>query len=91
MNIIGNCKAFCIGSLPYTDASSAWQDILGYFTEIPNWPQLPKRNFLENMYLQFSEHLPGLQIDFENERFFVDKTQDLQLAMEEFYNSYLSN
>ena len=91
MNNFGNCKALSIGSLPYPNANSAWQDILEYFPEIPNWPQLPKRNFLENMYLQFSEHLPGLQVDFENERFFVDKTQDLLLAMEEFYNSYLLN
>jgi hypothetical protein len=87
---IGECKAMGIGSLPYDDPQAAWSDILQYFPEIPFWPQLPKRSYLENMYLQFSEHLPGRQVDLENERFFIDKTGDLQSEIEAFYNEYLS-
>ncbi len=91
MNIIGKCRTLGIGSLPDTDANAAWVAILDYFPEIPNWPQLPKRNFFENMYLQYSEHLPGRQIDLDNERFFINKARDLNSEMEEFYNAYLSN
>ncbi|WP_455392577.1 hypothetical protein [[Eubacterium] cellulosolvens] len=90
MENIGNCKALGIGSLPHTNAADAWDDVLNYFSKIPFWPQLPKRRYYENMYLQFSEHIPGRQIDLENQSFFIDRTQDLQPAMERFYQQYLS-
>ncbi len=91
MKFIGNCKPLCIGSLPYTDPKIAWQRILDNFPEMPFWPQLPKRSYLENMYLQFSEHMPGRKIDMDNQRFYIDIQQDLQPEMERFYNSYMSN
>ena len=90
MNLIANCKPLGIGSLPDIDANLAWENVLKNFTQIPFWPQLPKRSYLENMYLQFSEQLPGRVVDLENERFFVDKTQDLEPDMEKFFNIYLS-
>ena len=91
MKLTGNCKPMGIGSVPNQDAGSAWNTILDYFPEIPFWPQLPKRSYLENMYVQFSELIPGRVLDLENERFYIDQTQDLQPETEEFYNAYLSN
>ncbi len=91
MNDLGNFKALAIGSLPYQDGRAAWDLTMKYFPEIPNWPQLPKRKYFENMYVQFSEHIPGRNIDIENERFYIDNTQHLDLEMEKFYNDYLSN
>lgn len=91
MKLTGNCKALGIGSMPELEPIKAWDNILNNFPKTPFWPQLPKRSYLENMYLQFSEQLPGRKIDLKNQRFFIDKTQELQPEMEEFYNAYLSN
>jgi hypothetical protein len=90
MKIIGNCKALGIGSLPHENAADAWDDIFNYFPATPFWPQLPKRSYYENMYLQFSEHIPGRKIDDKNNRFYIDKAQNLQPVMEKFYNAYLT-
>ena len=68
MEKIGNFKPLGIGSLPYIEPAEAWQIILEYFPEIPFWPQLTKRSYLENMYVQFSENLPGLLLDKRNEK-----------------------
>ena len=39
--------------------------------EIPTWPQLPRRHFHENMYVQFTEGFPGLRLDEDRERVYV--------------------
>jgi hypothetical protein len=90
MTELGNCKAMAIGSLPFTDANAAWEAILENFPKIPCWPQLPKRSYTENMYLQYSEHIPGRIIDTDNQRFYIDNSGDLQPEMEKFYNAYLT-
>lgn len=51
-----------IGSLPFKDESIALDLIFKYLPNIPFWPQLPKRDVREGMVLQFSEHLPCLQV-----------------------------
>jgi methionine synthase II (cobalamin-independent) len=40
--------------------------------EVPAWPQLPNRSFLENTYVQFAYDLPGIVIDSEKESTIVD-------------------
>jgi methionine synthase II (cobalamin-independent) len=55
--------------------------------DIPTWPQLPKRSFLENMYVQFSERFPGAVVD--GERLYVDREQDLDPELEQLYLAYL--
>lgn len=54
-----------LGSLPIVDPSAACDLMTQCFPAIPVWPQLPKRTYLENMYVQFSESLPG--VVFANE------------------------
>jgi hypothetical protein len=77
-----------VGSLPYTDPAAACQ--LGLDTlDIPTWPQLPRRTFLENMYVQFSERFPGVVVN--KERIYVDREQDLDPGLEELYIAYLMN
>ena len=39
--------------------------------EIPAWPQLPRRSYLENMYVQFTEGLPGRVLDVAAEKMHV--------------------
>ncbi len=58
-------RALAIGSVPYEDARQAMDFILRWTPEIPAWPQLPRRSFLENMYVQFGEGLPGAIVDAE--------------------------
>jgi hypothetical protein len=90
MKLIADCKPFGIGSLPYTTGPEAWNKILEIFPQIPFWPQLPKRSYLENMYVQFSEGLPGLELDLKNERIFGNIETGHQQEIEQFFNKYLS-
>jgi hypothetical protein len=56
-----------VGSVPHADATAAMQLMLRYTPDILAWPQLPQRSFLEQMYVQFSEGLPGRIIDASEE------------------------
>ena len=76
-----------VGSLPHEDAQRACAVIRACFPELPGWPQLPKRSFRENMYVQFSEGFPGLVL--EGERIYVDRTGDLSAELERLYVAYL--
>jgi len=91
MSFIGNCRPLSIGSLPYLDAGEAWEEILNYFPKTPFWPQLPMRSYLENMYIQFTEHLPGQRLNLQQKLFHIERSQDLQHDMEEFYNDYMTS
>ncbi len=78
-----------IGSLPHRDVHAAWELILARVPDIPAWPQLPRRAFFENMYVQYSERFPGVVLDLEEERIWVDREQDLDPALEGLYTAYL--
>jgi methionine synthase II (cobalamin-independent) len=54
-----------IGSLPHTDPVEACKVILDS-VDIPFWPQLPHRNFLELMVPQYSEGFPFVKIAGEH-------------------------
>ena len=58
-----NFEATGIGSVPFKDPLDACRLIFETFPEIPFWPQLPKVSFRENMYVQYSEHIPGVILD----------------------------
>ncbi|MFO8102236.1 MAG: methionine synthase [Dehalococcoidia bacterium] len=78
-----------IGSMPHTDPVEACNITLENLPEIPVWPQLPNRTFLENMYVQYSEGFPGVVI--EDERIYIDRSVDLSPGMEKLYSSYIAN
>jgi hypothetical protein len=80
-----------VGSVPLPDAAQAWDLILRYMPQLPVWPQLPRRSYLENMYAQFSEGFPGIVADLEEERIYVDRTQNLDRDLERLYVAYLQN
>jgi len=71
--------------MPHKDAEAAVQEVLKALPEIPAWPQLPNRSFLENMYVQYSEGLPCLVVDREREKIFFDTTRDVMAEVEAFY------
>ena len=83
------CLPTTIGSMPHTDPQAACSLVIRYLKDIPAWPQLPRRSFLENMYVQFSEGFPGVVI--EGDRIYVDRSKDLQKPLEELYTAYLEN
>lgn len=60
-----------VGSVPHIDPDEAIRLILERTPEIPAWPQLPRRSYLENMYVQFSEGLPGMVVDEPGLRAYV--------------------
>lgn len=62
---------------------------LMHLAEAPVWPQLPRRSFLENMYAQYSEGLPGVVVDEERRKVFCDTERDLFPEMERVYQAYL--
>ena len=81
--------ATAVGSMPHADPREACHLVTTFLPQIPVWPQLPKLSFLENMYVQFSEGFPGIVI--ENERIYVDRTKNLEEALEQLYASYLES
>ncbi|MFC1951244.1 methionine synthase [Chloroflexota bacterium] len=83
--------ATAIGSMPNIDAGESLDVVLKYLPDIPVWPQLPKRSFLENMYVQYSEGFPGVVVDDENERIYVDCSESLDNQLESLYQAYIDN
>ena len=84
-----NGLATAIGSMPHVEPHEACSLVLACLPDIPAWPQLPKRSFLENMYVQFSEGFPGTVID--DERIWIDRSLDLSKPLEELYTAFLEN
>jgi hypothetical protein len=84
-----NWLPFALGTMPHTDAAAAWKVITSLFAEIPFWPQLPRRSYLETMYVQFSERFPGVR--FDKGRIHVDRQRDLNADLERLYLAYLED
>ncbi|MFN2243079.1 MAG: methionine synthase [Anaerolineae bacterium] len=81
-------RSLAAGSLPHINAEAACRLALSTL-DVPTWPQLPRRSFLENMYVQFSELFPGVVV--KNERIYVDRERDLDPELERLYIAYLMN
>src|SRR4030042_1778891 len=93
VNILSNTDFYClptvIGSVPHTDPQKAAALFTRYLKDIPTWPQLPRKSFLENLYVQFSEGFPGVVIN--NDRIYVNTAGDYTPALEALYEAYLEN
>ena len=83
------CLPTIIGSMPHTDPVEACSQVIHYLKDIPAWPQLPQRSFLENMYSQFSQGFPGVTL--KEDKIYVDRSQDLDKPLEKLYTAYLEN
>ncbi|HEY72770.1 MAG TPA: hypothetical protein G4N99_05805 [Thermoflexia bacterium] len=85
------CLPTTIGSLPHTDAVRGTDLMFESTPEIPAWVQFPKRVFYENMMAQFTEGLPGLVLDEEEERIYFDTAApDFVDQLTDFYTRYLA-
>lgn len=83
------CRPTIIGSMPHTDPSEACAQVTHYLKDIPVWPQLPRRSYLENMYVQFSQGFPGVVV--KEDSIYIDRSQDLNKPLEQLYTAYLAN
>ena len=73
MPIPGNLLTTAMAVMPHTDSTRALEAALSL--DIPFWPQLPRLSYYEDMYVQASEHFPGILLDLEKQTlsFSIDK------------------
>jgi hypothetical protein len=79
-----------IGSVPHLEAQAITQR-LNSTLDIPAWPQLPRKTFLENMYTQFSAALPALVLDETKQKIHFNTEGDLTQAITPFYEHVLAD
>ena len=65
MSIPGNLLTTAMAVMPHTDVTAALEAALSM--DIPFWPQLPRLSYYEDMYVQASEHFPGIVLDMDNQ------------------------
>ncbi|MBI5580645.1 MAG: hypothetical protein HY895_15950 [Deltaproteobacteria bacterium] len=66
MPIPGNLLTTAMAVMPHTDVRRAMDAALSL--DIPFWPQLPNYSYYEDMYVQASEHFPGICLDLQNRK-----------------------
>lgn len=74
--------------MPHLHPEEACGLILRTF-DIPFWPQLPQRSFKESMIVQYSEGMPYLKINENDQRIYVQRDESDEL--ERFYESHSDN
>jgi hypothetical protein len=74
-----------IGSFPHLEEKEVFRLIFKNFPEIPFWPQLPKRSFLEGMVVQYSEGFPSLRWNEKEQRVWVNTSHGFDKEIEKFY------
>ncbi len=72
---LGNLCTTAMGVMPHTDVDRALE--LALSLDVPYWPQLPLYSYYEDMYVQVSEHFPGIILDLEK--------KSLKFSTEKFY------
>ncbi len=90
MDFSPRCLPTAVGSLPYREPKEACDLVFKYLPAIPAWPQLPRRSFRENMYVQYGERFPGLVVDMEREKVYVDRARADE-ELERLYLAYLED
>jgi len=73
MQLEARCQTTAMGIMPHTDIDRAME--LALSLDIPFWPQLPKLSFHEDMYVQASQHFPGMIVDQDNQTITLSHTR----------------
>jgi len=76
-----------VGSFPHTEPRPLLDRILSRFPDMPAWPQLPVRDWLESMYVQYSERLPGAVVDRAAQTIYFRGDEALAGELEVFYQA----
>jgi len=82
MPVPGNLLTTAMAVMPHTDVDRALEVALSL--DVPFWPQLPNYSYHEDMYVQASEHFPGILLDLEKRtlKFSMDRfIEELETAM----------
>lgn len=66
----GELSTTAMGIMPHQDVNRALN--LALKMDIPFWPQLPKVSLYEDMYVQAMEMFPGVVLDEEQGRIYID-------------------
>ncbi|MGD9031884.1 MAG: hypothetical protein PVJ69_01655 [Desulfobacteraceae bacterium] len=85
MTIPGNLLTTAMAVMPHRDVDRALKFALSM--DVPFWPQLPLYSYYEDMYVQASEHFPGILLDMEKRtlRFSMEKfVAELEEALTHF-------
>lgn len=72
----GRLSTTAMGIMPHDNADDALK--LALSVDIPFWPQLPRLSFYEDMYVQAMEHFPGVVIEPDRLRIYVDSSRFLE-------------
>lgn len=80
MLLKGNCRTTAMGILPHDNIKTALD--LALTLDIPFWPQLPHYSYYEDMYVQVSEHFPGIIIDTEQKKISLNTVSFYEELME---------
>lgn len=79
-----------VGSMPYQTPEEAIAVIKQHPPTIPTFPQLPKRSFKEGMVPQYSEGFPGITINENDKKIWVQNDEELLNLMANFYEQFLA-
>ena len=69
MPFAGNLLTTGMGILPHKEMERALAVAMS--VDIPFWPQLPRMNYFEDMYVQASENFPGIILEPENRKIYL--------------------
>jgi hypothetical protein len=83
------CLATTIGSLPHMDAGKGTRLMFESTPEIPSWVQFPRRDFHENMMIQFTEGMPAL-VQSKDRSYFSTLGDDFVERLTDFYQRYMA-
>lgn len=84
-----DCATLAIGTLPHENAAEAVEFMLRHNPVCPTWPQLPRADFREGMYVQYAEGMPAAIVDEAGKSVYFDADSAPE-AMATFYESYLA-
>ncbi len=79
-----------VGSVPHKDPVDLTHRLASTL-DIPCWLQLPRRNYLENIYTQYAATLPGAVVDAEKEKAVMRTDGDFEAQLEVFYQSVIDD
>ncbi len=77
------CLPTAIGSMPHANPDEACSVVMNYLSDIPAWPQLPRRSAEENMVIQFSEGFPGIIV--KGDKIDVEPSASFEGELEQIY------
>jgi hypothetical protein len=84
------CLPLLLGGLPYRSATQALEVSRRYAGTLLAWPQLPRRGFREQSFVQSAIGFPGLVIDAPQARVYVDRSR-AEHALDRLGLDYLEN